>query len=318
MKRLLLMAVVGSGLFIGTILGLLGAQGRLNYEGTQGIPVLHSLFPKPEVAEGDAEIVEGEQQTPATEGATERPIEYVVGSSVDVEPGQEAEGSDGAADGSKPTSEGENPEGTQDEAVDEEEQEQARMQRDFERERARLQSLSSGYGRPGDLFDMRQIEAASGMAVEDINEIIQRVQNTEKELVEERAVLSKLRRDLELQSQDIADRQSRVDREMKHVVAERTKVEQMIEDFNKRVLVLSVDRESGLKEIARTVESLSPERAMELIMDYWKKPADQDKAIEILAVMDPDKADEIIGLLDVQYIREILRKKATVVRSGKK
>lgn len=45
MKKPLVLGVGGVALFAGTVLGTLGLQGRLNHEGTQGIPVLSSFFP---------------------------------------------------------------------------------------------------------------------------------------------------------------------------------------------------------------------------------------------------------------------------------
>lgn len=52
MKNILVMAVAGIGLFAGTSVGLLAAQGRLNYEGTRGIPLLSMLFSEPPKKEG--------------------------------------------------------------------------------------------------------------------------------------------------------------------------------------------------------------------------------------------------------------------------
>lgn len=47
MKKFVIPAVVGVVLFLGTVLGLLAAQGRLNHAGTRGIPILESFFPAP-------------------------------------------------------------------------------------------------------------------------------------------------------------------------------------------------------------------------------------------------------------------------------
>lgn len=54
MKNIIIMVVAGVGLFVGTVVGLLGATGRLNYEGTQSLPVLSGLFePPPPEEEGE-------------------------------------------------------------------------------------------------------------------------------------------------------------------------------------------------------------------------------------------------------------------------
>ena len=50
MRNLLVMGAVGAALVCVTVGGLLGAQGRLNYEGTRHIPLLNSLFSAPEEA----------------------------------------------------------------------------------------------------------------------------------------------------------------------------------------------------------------------------------------------------------------------------
>jgi DNA-directed RNA polymerase subunit F len=47
MKNILVMGAVGVALCCVTVGGLLGAQGRLNYEGTKNIPLLNALFTPP-------------------------------------------------------------------------------------------------------------------------------------------------------------------------------------------------------------------------------------------------------------------------------
>jgi DNA-directed RNA polymerase subunit F len=47
MKNILVMVAVGVALCCVTVGGLLGAQGRLNYEGTRNIPLLNTLFTPP-------------------------------------------------------------------------------------------------------------------------------------------------------------------------------------------------------------------------------------------------------------------------------
>ncbi len=47
MKSVVLMVFTGIALFLGAMVGLLGAQGRLTYEGTRNIPILSRLFSKP-------------------------------------------------------------------------------------------------------------------------------------------------------------------------------------------------------------------------------------------------------------------------------
>lgn len=83
MKKFVIPAVVGIVLFLGTVLGLLAAQGRLNHAGTRGIPILESFFPPPpepadkkgKDGEGkDGAVAKGDHGEPAhgdaTHGAT--------------------------------------------------------------------------------------------------------------------------------------------------------------------------------------------------------------------------------------------------------
>ncbi len=84
MKNILLMTGVGVGLFCATVVGVLGGQGRLNYEGTKGVPILSMFFSPPPPAEGE----EGEHG----EG------EHGDGAHGDGEHGENAHGEDGHAE----------------------------------------------------------------------------------------------------------------------------------------------------------------------------------------------------------------------------
>lgn len=55
MKHWAGVVAAGLGLFLMTVLGLLAAQGRLDYEGTRGVPVLSWFFAAPDKTEGPVE-----------------------------------------------------------------------------------------------------------------------------------------------------------------------------------------------------------------------------------------------------------------------
>ena len=59
MKKLIINVVAFVVLFAGSIAGVLAATGRLNYEGTQSIPLLSALFPAPPTAPKDAKDAPG-------------------------------------------------------------------------------------------------------------------------------------------------------------------------------------------------------------------------------------------------------------------
>ncbi len=354
MKNLIVMGATGAGLFCATVAGLLGVQGRLNYEGTKNIPVLNSLFTAP-LPSADGEAGEDGDHPKTAAGQTddhaggtkghEKPgdeehgdeshgdgghdkkskepqtkYEYVQGKSINAPPPDEGGGGHGGGDEAaqggdahgegKPKKSRKTP--SRPDHKTPEQERQAKLQREFERKKQWLHSIDDRYRGPGDLFEMPRIKA--GMSVEEINSVVSRAQSMMKDVERKQAVLEEQRLNLEVRERDIADRQGRVDKLINQVQEERTKVEQAIEEFNKRVLYLRPQEESGLKEIARTVASLTSDAAKELIMNYWRTPEGQNKAIKILAVMDKEKVDLIIAEMETQTMREILEKRMTIVR----
>ena len=254
------------------------------------------------------------------QGAHPKPIvEYVEGRSIK-EPPAEAGGGHGEApdaghgDAHKATDVVTTPKLPDD--ADPEKIQQERHKREFTRTMERLVRSDEGYNGPGDLFDLKKISA--NFSVEEVNDIIGRAKKVEQELELKRAELANRERSLETRERDIADRQDRVSKLLSKVDAERAKVEKTIEDFNRRVLELRSDEESSLKEAADTIGSLDAEAAKKLILDYWRTPEGQNRAIKILAVMEKSKVDEILATMETTAMREVLEKRMTVVRTGKK
>ena len=74
MKSVLLMTLAGTSLFGGTVVGLLAVQGRLNFDGTRGVPVLESLFAEPAETESeDSHVTPAGEEHPRLEGLGREP-----------------------------------------------------------------------------------------------------------------------------------------------------------------------------------------------------------------------------------------------------
>ena len=323
MKNIIVMGGLGCGLFCATVVGLLGVQGRLNYEGTKGIPGLSLFFDAPppsEHGEGEDGHAVKAEHTEEFGRKPRRDIEYIEGQSIKGDSGAKAGGAGGGADahGDEPSRSDPHETGpgrirrTPEVPGNEPNSTSSRLKREFDNTRMRLESMA-----PGHLFDLSRIKA-SGLSAEEINALIERSKKMKQEIETERAVLRKSRRDLEIREQDIADRQKTVTDLIHQVDTERSNVEMMIADFNGRILELRVDEESALKETAGTIASLEPEAAMRLILDYWQSEPGQVKAIKILAVMSREKVDEIIAQMETKQMRDVLEKRMTVARAKKR
>ncbi len=71
MKHWLGVSAAGLGLFLLTVLGLLAAQGRLDYEGTRGVPVLSWFFAEPGRPEAPTDPDELELDEPIGDGRSD-------------------------------------------------------------------------------------------------------------------------------------------------------------------------------------------------------------------------------------------------------
>lgn len=72
MKSILIKAVIGLVLFVGSLIGGLAATGRLNHDGTANIPVLNSFFPAPPAPPEGADGTAGAagEHAPATDATS--------------------------------------------------------------------------------------------------------------------------------------------------------------------------------------------------------------------------------------------------------
>lgn len=287
MRNQLAMVGTGLGLFVLTVLALLGVQGRLTYEGTKQIPLLHSCFPEPEApaprrlprpSSGDGTAGGTVAQDPAVSTpAQSEQVEGAAGRETPVE---------GAVEGALPM-----------------------------KGAAALAGTDGPYGGidQGDpLFAFDRLPP--GMTVEEIDAVIAHARQAEAELVAARAEVEARDRGLRARERDLEERQEQLTRLLEQVEEERAKVEARIAALHGSVIALRPDEAAAYRATASTVASLDPEIARNLIEDYWQSADGQERAVRILSVMEPRRADAILGLLDTKMMREILERRMAVVQ----
>lgn len=310
MKNLLVMIGAGLGLFAATVVGLLGAQGRLSWEGTKGIPLLHALFePPPGHAETSAEPAAGGagnehgEPTPGVQldglGKEER-RQYRLGPDIGKVETEGPKKLEAPAEGGEP------PAGDGDVA-----QEPHAADSEF---RAKTETLlGQGQYTRGKLFDFPRIKAR--MSVEDMNRILDQAK-AEKEAAErDRAVLAQRATELDARESDLRDREQRILEQMRSIEQTRTQLNERIEAFHAQVILVDKQQAVDLEVDAATLAAFEPQRASALLLEWWKRSeADQIKVVKILSVMEADAANAILQTMEVPQAREILDKRAQVIR----
>ncbi|MHC4516410.1 MAG: hypothetical protein ACYS5W_22315, partial [Planctomycetota bacterium] len=253
MKNILLMVFTGIALFLGAMVGLLAAQGRLTYEGTRTIPILSDLFTKPADLVGDQGTQDGKnngngQREPGS-GQSKQRLPYKKGRSV-LKGDGETEGDDGEADtegqGMAAPGDGTSvirkPEPIQ-------KRDQDRKPTKAEREWAmKRNQVETQHPYPQGLFDFDKMKA--DITPTEFNAMVRSVREKHKQQEEMQAALNKRRHDLETQMADVLYRQQEVAKQMQQVVQERDKLNRRIEEFHKKVLLVKQDELVGLKENA--------------------------------------------------------------------
>jgi hypothetical protein len=318
MKNVLLMVIIGIGLFLGAMVGLLAAQGRLTYEGTRSIPILNRLFEKPaedpanKGKEDNADATGGkgnggDQEAPDSGFGTQaqRPLPYRR---------EDLSGNDGSDPGSagsnsKPlvTRKPEQPK----------RRDPNRKPTKEEREWAmRRNQVENQHPYSRGLFDFKTIKA--DITLREFNDMVRQVQKKQQQQAEMDATLNKKRRDLETQMDDVLYRQQEVAKQMQQVVLERDKLDGRIEEFHKKVLLVKQDELEGLKENARNIANLDAETGRDLILSWWNQgPAGEARAIKTLSVMTREAVESIMETMETDRLREILDKRLTLARTKK-
>ncbi len=318
MKNVLLMVLTGIGLFLGAMVGLLAAQGRLTYEGTRNIPVLNRFFEKP-AEDPDKKGNEnnkdnGSNQANDTGDQAQKPLPYRRGGQpgIDINGGQDPGGGQGQGTGAAPSGETvvRKPEPLK---YRDPGRERTRTEREWAMQRNQMESR---HPYPRGLFDFKVIKA--DITPQAFNDMVRQVQKKQQQMVEMDATLNKKRRDLETQMDDVMYRQQEVAKQMQQVVLERDKLNRRIEEFNKKVLLVKQDELEGLKENARNIANLDPETGRDLILSWWNQgPAGEARAIKTLSVMTRESVEAIMETMETDRLREILDKRLMLARTKK-
>ncbi len=306
MKNILIMAVAGIGLFTATIVGVLAATGRLNHEGTQGIPVLAGFFHAPEeVSETEGTAAdEGETAHPpesmlSREGPLEvnsdpllvKPLSQALGHEPEPETGQESLRQPQDDEMNQHPREGETEEDTEHRWV---------MER----------LLGQGRDRTGGLFGFVE----SKITADQINETWRKANKALEDAERRATVLDELESLLSVREQDLHDREAALAAKMKEIEGQQRKLDARITQFHQDVNLIRDDEVETLKSVGGYLASLELEMASLLIQDWWKTEEGQDRAVKVLSVMDKDAAAAIIGALPIQQVRGFLDQRLRLSR----
>lgn len=314
--------LLGSGLFVGTALGMLALQGRLNYAGTRGLPLVHSLFDPPVPEEDGQEEAEAEGQEEAEEdGAevdsaeaesgqaheavsappTEAGMPYNIGRSVN--PSAET-GGEPLRVGEEPTPEDGGRHRTKEAAAHKTSSEQQDRETPPRRGDRRY--------RPGKLFEFPTIRA--GISVAELNEMLGEAKAARERARAELASLEKRKRDLDAREADIKEREEQILAKIRQIEQMRAKLEEKISEFQRTVTMIRNDEVQAIKSDAETLAAFEPRFASQLIQQWWRSEEGQVRVVKILALMDTEAVHAILQTMDPAQAREILDKRAKVVR----
>lgn len=348
MKKLMVLSMLGATLFLGTVVGLLAAQGRLNHAGTRGIPVLASFFPPPpelpQTPSGDANspdaggypapnaepsLSAGPNQDPRAERSSglgkEENLPYRVGPSVlTPQPaagggGQGAPAGGSGADASLAGGPGTPAAGATGMAQGEPhgglgDAAKPDVNPDWA---AKIDSVfAQGQYRPGRLWRFPQIE--TGVGVEELNQILLRARQQQLDLDRDRSAVQKQQAELEARERDVADRQDAVLEKLRDIEQLRAKLQAEIDEFHNTVLLIRQDEVAGLQSVAKTLAAVEAKSAASVIKKWWETDDGQTKALKIWTVMEPDAANAILAELDIEMIRQVLEQRLKVAREQAK
>jgi hypothetical protein len=322
MKNMLLMIFTGVALFLGAMVGLLAAQGRLTYEGTRTIPILSNLFTKPaDTDDAGGQGTQGDKANGDSQGSGsgqgEKRLPYRKGGSV-LTGGGEDEGDGGEAGaGEHGTADSGDGASVVRKPVPPQKRNQGRKPTKVEREWAmKRNQVETQHPYPQGLFEFDKMKA--DITPTEFNAMVRSVREKQKQQEEMQAALNKRRHDLETQMADVLYRQQEVAKQMQQVVQERDKLNRRIEEFHKKVLLVKQDELVGLKENARNISNLDPETGRDLILSWWGQgPAGEARAIKTLSLMSRESVEAILETMETDRIRQILDKRLTLARTNK-
>ena len=304
MKNILVMAGTGIGLFVATAVGLLGMQGRLNYEGTRGIPLLANFFAEPESIPGEGVEVQGGEQK-----SEEKPVVDLLSNNDGLEVVHEKVSIDGTEPGAESENGSAHGEGQASTAVVDQHQEKRLIERAREslepspREEWMMQNKAAR-GESGVFFSFPKME--SSLTVDEINEIYRHAKLSEEEVQRRIKELDERELRLSQRERDVQDRASALSDRILEIQRMETDLQDKVKDFQSKVLLVTRSQEQDLKPFADRLAALDPSKAAEIVRAYWETEAGRLKISMALKIMDRDVANTILSDMEVQEIKDIL------------
>lgn len=311
MKNIIVMAGTGIGLFVATAVGMLGIQGRLNYEGTRGIPVLSNFFAAPE--ESADEGHDGENAGHAAEQDDAHDPEeavqvdllsqsdgiQVVHKSMSPDGEGEGGGHEPAAEPGQDPAAGESAHGQPGQNADRGRQALEPTPREVWQEQSQAVR-----GNPGQFFGFPSME--SPLTVKEINDIYRHAKASQVEVARRLEDLDQREVQLRQRERDVQDRAADLSDRILQIKRMEQELQDKVLDFNSKVLLVSKSREEDLKPIADRLASFDPAKAAELVRAYWETEAGKLKISMVLKIMDTEAANAILADMKVEEIKDII------------
>ena len=328
MKSLVINVIAGVGLFAGSVVGTLAATGRLNHEGVANIPVLKSLISASADASGEAgEEADHSKGAAGAQDLSGMPDALLRVKTSDPASSEEAkdDGHGNAGHGDEGGDEGDTlavyvPDPTLVQA-----QPQQEPDTDAGRRHAAEQDLhdleqdleqagkSSRYT-PGGYFRFEGLPA--GVTAEELNDLWRRAQKTTADLDRRAKALDEKEQYLNGIAKDIDRRYGELSKQQEALSLLEAELDARIEEFSQQVNVILKEEEKGLREYAKTMESLEPSKVAELIQEEWKLESGQKHVIKWLEFMQSEAANSVIEKLPNTLIHDVLKKRMQLGRQS--
>ncbi|MEC7584285.1 MAG: hypothetical protein VYE77_08205 [Planctomycetota bacterium] len=316
MKSLVINVIAGVGLFAGAVVGTLAATGRLNHEGVANIPVLNSLIPAPAEASGEGDATNEAANDPVA-SADASSLLRVKSSDSGADEGDKGGHGHGAAAGDAEdplpvyvpdptvagTGEQQGPEAGQG-SRHAAEQDLHDLEQNLERTAA-----NSRYA-PGGYFRFEGMPA--GVTPEQLNDLWRRAQQTTADLDRRAKALDEKEQYLNGIAKDIDRRYGELSKQQEQLSLLEAELDTRIAEFSQQVNVILKSEEQGLRQYAKTMESLEPSKVAQLIQEDWKLESGQKHVIKWLEFMAREAADRVIEKLPNALIQEVLKKRMEV------
>lgn len=282
MKNMLIMGGLGAVLFLGTVLGLMAVQGRLNHEGAKNIPLLNMFFPEPPAdeqgedgkgkdehagAEHDAETGHGDS---AGHGEQNPEPNITKTTSKDLaEAGDNSGGQGGGHGGGEAAARGEGEHGVDPKTYNTAPKvpDQPSDEAQHARQVAEAARPHKGY-QPGKLFNFDGLE--SNISVDEINRMHQQVRQREAQLKFDAQRLTQERKDLLIQKADIAERIKQLGALRQSIRDEQQALDQKMQDEARLHTLITEGEAKAQEATVKVLAEANPTYVLEYIRDLWQ------------------------------------------------